>query len=159
MKHLNPVFLLFFISFFLMSWNAKETSEVRGIQPGNLVPEMGWTEWNPANKKYVLLQFWAAYDAKSRFANTQMYRTISESEEIQMISFSLDENPAVFEGVLRADDLSRDTHFNDFLGEKSPLFKQFRLQTGLGNFLIDQNGIIIARNLSPEEVLSYQTGG
>jgi hypothetical protein len=156
MKHLKPVFLLFLASFFLVGWETKEIKQIRGIQPGNLMPEMNWTEWNPDNKEYVLLQFWAAYDAESRLANTQMYRTISKSEEIQMISFSLDKNPAVFEGVLRADKLPRDVQFSDFLGENSPLYKQFHLQAGFGNWLINRDGMIIARNLSPQDVLNYQ---
>ena len=131
MKHLKPVFFLFFIAFFLMSWETKETRLTSGIQPGNLAPEMNWTELNPDNKKYVLLQFWAAYDAESRAANTQMYRTISENDEIQLVSFSMDENQAVFEGVLRADGLF--SQYNDFLGENSPLYSRFRLQKGFGN--------------------------
>ena len=159
MKHLKPVFFLLFISFFLMSWETKEIRLTSGIQPGNLAPEMDWTELNPDNKKYVLLQFWAAYDAKSRAVNTQMYRTISENDGIQLVSFSMDENPAVFEGVLRVDELSRETQFNDYLGKNSPLFKQFRLRAGLGNWLIDQDGIIVARNLSPEEVINYLKEG
>jgi hypothetical protein len=159
MKHLKPVFLLFLLPFFMIGWETKEIRLTSGIQPGNLAPEMDWPELNPDNEKYVLLQFWAAYNAESRMANTQMYRTISENDEIQLLSFSMDENPAVFEGVLRADGLSRETQFNDFLGKNSPLFKQFRLQAGFGNWLINPDGVIVARNLSPEEVLDYLKGG
>ena len=155
MKHLKPVFFLFFIASFLVSWGTKDSRTVRGIQPGNLVPEMNWTDLNPDNKTYVLLQFWAASDARSRAANTQMVRTISACDDIRMISFSLDVNPAVFEGVLRADGLSPDTQFCDFKGESSPLYKMFRLQAGLSNCLVDRNGIILARDLSPEKVLEY----
>jgi hypothetical protein len=40
-------------------------------------------------------------------------------------------------------------------GVESDLYKRYRLQRGFGNYLIDDNGVIIAKNISADELSAY----
>jgi hypothetical protein len=104
-----------------------------------------------------LLQFWAAYDAGSRVINTRMHNVISrlETENIQLISVSMDEDEAVFEGTIQADGLNPATQFNEPAGKNSGVYKAYRLKSGFNNWLIDSNGVIVAKNVNPAEITGY----
>jgi len=135
----------------------KEIRLTEGIQPGNLAPEIQWQDIDLKGKKFVLLQFWAAYDAQSRMVNVQMYNAISQSKtkDVRLISISLDESKAVFEGIVKADHLDPATQFNDFRGKNSKIFNDYHLDSGFTNWLINQDGIIVAKNVKPKEISSY----
>lgn len=140
-----------------MGSGTKEIKFTEGIQPGNLAPGINLQDVNLKSKNYVLLQFWAAYDAQSRIKNTRMHNVIShlETDDIELVSVSLDENESVFRGVIKADDLSPETQFNEPEGRNSEVFKTYRLNAGFNNWLIDSNGMIVAKNVSPEEIAGY----
>ena len=40
-------------------------------------------------------------------------------------------------------------------GNKSDLFKTYRLNRGFANYLLDDNGVIIAKNISASELAAY----
>ncbi|KAA6301375.1 MAG: hypothetical protein EZS26_002464 [Candidatus Ordinivivax streblomastigis] len=133
----------------------KEIKLTEGIQPGNLAPEIHLQGVAMRANGYVLVQFWGAYNPQSRVLNTQMHNAISQSkaENLQLVSISLDENPAVFKGVIKADHLDESTQWNETEGKHSEVFKKYRLKSGCSNWLIDSKGMIVARNLRPSEVI------
>ncbi|MDR0680929.1 MAG: thioredoxin family protein [Dysgonamonadaceae bacterium] len=141
--------------FLYIGAGTKEIKLTEGIQPGNLAPEIHLQDVEIKENSYVLVQFWAAYHPQSRLENTMMHNVISQSktENLQLISISLDENKAVFQGVIKTDRLDETTQFNEPAGKNSELFKRYRLKKGLNNWLIDSNGIIVTKNVSPTEIL------
>jgi hypothetical protein len=146
---------LVLIAFLYMGAGTKETKLTEGIQPGNLAPEINLQGVDLKGNGSVLVQFWAAYDPQSRLENTRMYNKISRSKStnLRMISISLDENPAVFQGIIKTDHLNEASQWNEVSGTQSALFKDYRLKNGFGNYLLNSNGVIVAKNLSPTEVL------
>ncbi|MCL1932586.1 MAG: thioredoxin family protein [Candidatus Azobacteroides sp.] len=157
MRYLKPTLFLLLVCFLIMGSQTKEVKLTEGIQPGNLAPEINRQDINLKGKKFVLLQFWAAYDARSRMLNAQMHNVISQSgtEDIRLVSVSFDENEAVFKGVVKADRLNPATQFNDPQGKNSEIFKTYHLESGFGNRLINSEGIIIAKDVNPQEILGY----
>ena len=155
MRYLKWIFLLPAIVFLFAGAGPKETKLTEGIQPGNLAPEINLQGIDLKGDGYVLVQFWAAYDPQSRLENTQMYNVISQSgiTGLRIVSVSFDENPAVFQGVIKTDRLDEATQWNEPDGIRSALFKAYRLKAGFGNWLLDSNGVIVAKNVSPTEVL------
>lgn len=147
-----------------MSAATKDTRSVTGINPGDLAPRIEFTgseeffNSQSHSKKYMLLQFWAAYDAESRARNVQLSNEISRlnSESISFYSVSMDENESIFRETIKIDKLDESTQFREQLGKSSPLYKTFKLGKGLRNFLINPEGIIVATDVSPlqlEEIL------
>ncbi len=93
------------------------------------------TELSDLKGKYVLLSFWASYDAQS--------------------SVSFDEYQSIFEETIRKDQIVTPTCFVETKGEYSGLFKKYRLGRGFTNYLLDDNGVIIAKNISAAELSAY----
>ena len=88
--------------------------------------------------RYVLLSFWASYDAQSRMQNVSLNNILrSDAPNVKMVSVSFDEYRSVFE---------------ETKGEDSGLFKKYRLNRGFTNYLLDGNGVIIAKNISAAEL-------
>ena len=154
MKYLKAILPFVLLCLVMMGTGSKEIRLTEGIQPGNLAPAIHWQGINLKSNTFTLLQFWAAYDAHSRMLNVQMHNVISHlnENEIRMVSISLDENEAVFEGIVKAEHLNPATQFNDPRGKKSEIFKTFHLQAGFNNWLINPDGIIVATNVNPKEI-------
>jgi len=141
----------------MMGSRTKEIRLTEGIQPGNLAPEINRQDIDLKGETFVLLQFWAGYDARSRMVNVQMYHAVSalKTKDIRLVSVSLDESKAVFEGIVKAERLDPATQFNDPQGKKSDSFKAYRLNSKFTNWLINPEGVIVAKNVSPKEISGY----
>ena len=103
--------------------------------------------------RYVLLSFWASYDAQSRMQNVSLNNALrSDAPNVKMVSISFDEYRSVFEETIRKDQIVTPTCFVETEGEDSGLFKKYRLNRGFTNYLLDGNGVIIAKNISAAEL-------
>ena len=88
--------------------------------------------------KYVLLSFWASYDAQSRMQNASLSNALrSTSQDVEMVSVSFDEYQSVFKETIRKDQIVTPTCFVETKGESSGLFKKYRLNRGFTNYLLD----------------------
>ena len=108
--------------------------------------------------KYVLLSFWASYDAHSRMQNASLsnvLRSASRNENVEMVSVSFDEYQSIVKETVRKDQIVTPTCFVETKGESSGLFKKYRLGRGFTNYLLDENGVIIAKNISAAELSAY----
>lgn len=103
---------------------------------------------------YTLLHFWAAYDAQSRFYNVWLHNKLASGEYsgIRMISISMDESDAVFEETVKTDNLAYSIQLHDKRGINSEVYKKYALKRGLRNFLIDDKGVIVAVNVTPDKL-------
>ncbi len=103
--------------------------------------------------RYVLLSFWASYDAQSRMKNVSLSNVLrTDAPNVEMVSVSFDEYQSVFEETVRKDQIVTPTCFVETKGEDSGLFKKYRLNRGFTNYLLDGNGVIIAKNISAAEL-------
>ena len=108
--------------------------------------------------KYVLLSFWASYDAQSRMQNASLSNALhstSPNNNVEMVSVSFDEYQSIFEETIRKDQIVTPTCFVETKGESSGIFKKYRLGRGFTNYLLDDNGVIIAKNISAAELSAY----
>ena len=143
-----------------MSSATKEARPTVGTNPGDLAPrieslgnESNFSFQNHSGR-YTLLNFWAAYDAESRARNVQLWNEINKlsSDKVAMYSVSFDEKESIFTETVKADRLSNTKQFHEELGEKSELYGKFNLKKGLKNYLIDDKGVIIAENVTPDKL-------
>lgn len=106
--------------------------------------------------KYVLLSFWASYDADSRVRNTHLTHAFYQlPSDVKLVSVSFDEYRSVFEETVRKDGIRDSDCFLDVAGEASDIFKSYALNKGFSNYLLDENGVIVAKNIRVSELLSY----
>lgn len=119
--------------------------------------EHSLTDLSDLKGKYVLLSFWASYDAQSRMQNASLSNVLRSAarNNVEMVSVSFDEYQSIFEETVRRDQIVTPTCFVETKGESSDLFKKYRLGRGFTNYLLDDNGVIIAKNISVEKLSAY----
>ena len=130
------------------------------IAPDILVPSMSdgqQKEYTASKGKYLLLSFWASYDAQSRMLNASLSNVLRESayDNVEMVSVSFDTYRSVFEETVRKDQIVTSACFMETAGEDSELYKDFRLNRGFANYLLDDAGVIVAKNISAAELSAY----
>ena len=165
MKYAKWIFVVLLISS-LTSFVEKD-KPTGGLNVGDIVPDFKiqsmsagqpLAELSDMKGKYVLLSFWAIYDAHSRMQNASLsnvLRSASRNENVEMVSVSFDEYQSIFKETVRKDQIVTPTCFVETEGEDSGLFKKYRLNRGFTNYLLDGNGVIIAKNISAADLSAY----
>ena len=165
MKYVKWIFVVLLIGS-LTSFVEKD-KPTGGLNVGDIAPDFKiqsmsagqpLAELSDMKGKYVLLSFWASYDAHSRMQNASLsnvLRSASRDENVEMVSVSFDEYQSIFKETVRKDQIVTPTCFVETKGESSGLFKKYRLGRGFTNYLLDENGVIIAKNISAAELSAY----
>ena len=165
MKYVKWIFVVLLIGS-LTSFEEKD-KPTGGLNVGDIAPDFKiqsmsagqpLAELSDMKGKYVLLSFWASYDAHSRMQNASLsnvLRSASRNENVEMVSVSFDEYQSIFKETVRKDQIVTPTCFVETKGESSGLFKKYRLGRGFTNYLLDENGVIIAKNISAAELSAY----
>jgi hypothetical protein len=157
MKIRTYLFLIAVMLFFVTAGTNKSgLKEGRGL--GDLAPKIRLTGADSDitfvnnTSRYTLLHFWAAYDGNSRKQNVLLwnYLKMNNLSHIRMISVSMDYPKSVFEETIKTDGLDATNQMYEWQGKDAEIYRKFGLKKGLGNFLIDDRGVIIATNVTPE---------
>ena len=162
MKYAKWIFVVLLISS-LTSFVEKD-KPTGGLNVGDIAPDFKiqsmsagqpLAELSDMKGKYVLLSFWASYDAQSRMQNVSLSNALRSSHNVEMVSISFDEYQSIFKETVRKDQIVTPTCFVETEGEDSGLFKKYRLNRGFTNYLLDGNGVIIAKNISAADLSAY----
>lgn len=152
--------VLVFSSFISLSFVEKEDLAEQ-LSVGDVAPrlqlgnEVQPLNLHAGNGKYTLLSFWASYDAVSRVKNAALCRKASENAQVRMISVSLDRYASAFRAAVKKDGLHAGDCFVETESERSETFRAYGLENGFKSFLLDENGVIVAEDVSVEELSSY----
>ena len=162
MKYVKWIFVVLLIGS-LTSFVEKD-KPTGGLNVGDIAPDFKiqsmsagqpLAELSDMKGKYVLLSFWASYDAHSRMQNASLSNVLRSSRNVEMVSVSFDEYQSIFKETVRKDQIVTPTCFVETKGESSGIFKKYRLGRGFTNYLLDDNGVIIAKNISAAELSAY----
>ena len=160
-KNVSGVFVvLVMVSFIFLSFVGKDTP-TEGLTIGDRAPEFKicgekqLVDLKDLRGKYVLLSFWASYDANSRMQNASLSHAISKVGNVEMVSVSFDDYKSIFNETIKKDQISIANCFVELDGENSELYQTYRLNKGFKNYLLDENGIIIAKNINAKQLSSY----
>ncbi|MDL2304417.1 hypothetical protein LJC72_03650 [Bacteroides sp. OttesenSCG-928-D19] len=151
MRHVKWIFVVLLISS-LTSFITKD-KPTGGLNVGDIAPD--FESLRKLKGNYVLLSFWASYDAQSRLHNTLLNNAIQNVPEVKMVSISFDEYQSIFKETIRKDQIVEALCLVETKGEKSNLYKKYNLDRGFSNYLLDEKGIIIAKNISAAELPGY----
>jgi hypothetical protein len=155
---IKTYFILFAVLFIFLTAGLENGGLREGFRLGDVAPEINIlgtdSDVSFANNssRYTLLHFWAAYDGNSRKQNILLWNYLKKSDlsQIKMISVSMDTFKSVFNETIKTDGLSSTNQLNERQGKKSDVYRKYGLNKGLRNFLIDDKGVIIATNITPE---------
>jgi hypothetical protein len=152
--------VLFFSSLISFSFVGKNTP-TEGLTVGDKAPSftLGGGAQELASGKpggqYVLLSFWSSYDAESRVRNATLHHAVQADDRVRMVSVSFDEYQSIFDETIKQDQIPPEGCFVDLAGSSSPLYRKFRLDRGFKNYLLDENGVIVATQLTASQLASY----
>ena len=142
----------------LFSFSSFNSTSVSRLMVGQQVPVTNLLEENKG--KLVWINFWAAYDAASRNENVQFSSVIkrvgessfTKNQSLKSISISMDRFESIFEEVVKQDNLSFSQVMREPEGFQSEFARKLKLNNRFGNFLLDAQGKLIAKDLTPDEL-------
>lgn len=137
--------------------SARNAQEV-GVNVDSFAPNITITDndstWKLSDLrgKFVLLNFWASNDAESRIRNIEYNKAIDNFKNVQFASVNYDRSKAIYEEIIRLDNVNKDSQFYDEGGTNSEVYKQFHLEKDLNSYLLNQKGQIVAVNPDLQEL-------
>ena len=159
-KNVSRVFVVLMISFISFSFVGKDTP-TEGLTIGDKAPEFKicgekqLVNLKDLRGKYVLLSFWASYDADSRMKNVTLNHVVGKTDNVEMVSVSFDDYKSIFNETIKKDRITTSNCFVELSGNRSDIYKTYRLHKGFKNYQLDENGVIIAKDIDASELLSY----
>lgn len=160
-KNVKWIFVVLIISSLISFSFVGKNTLTEGLTIGDKAPtfticgEKQLIDLKDLRGKYVLLSFWASYDALSRMQNATLNHAVAQADNVEMVSVSFDEYKSIFSETIKKDQISTSNCFVELAGVSSDLYQTYRLKRGFKNFLLDENGVIVAKDVTVSELSSY----
>jgi thiol-disulfide isomerase/thioredoxin len=144
-----------------------QTQREKGTLIGNIAPDIIMnntggvvTSLYGLRGDIVLVDFWASWCTPCRRENPVVVKAYNEfknkefkdAEGFQVFSVSLDSDKEAWLKAIEADKLDWDSHVSDLQGWRSSIAKTYQVRAIPMNFLLDKDGIIIAKNIRGEDL-------
>lgn len=137
-----------------------QQQELKKIMSALGAPAQNFTLPNVAGKNIslasfkgspVLLYFWASWCDSCRNDNARLIPLVNKYREkgLKVVAVSLDMNKEVWQNAIRKDNIGDWTHVSDLKYWNSPVVSQFNIDNIPLFFLIDKDGTIINRSVTP----------
>jgi peroxiredoxin len=103
--------------------------------------------------KYVLLDFWASWCKPCRMENPNVVKVYNKfkNKNFTVLGVSLDQSKDAWVKAIETDKLAWN-HVSDLQQWNNAVAQMYHIQSIPGNFLIDPNGKIVARDLRGEDL-------
>ncbi|NLR80132.1 peroxiredoxin family protein [Chitinophaga eiseniae] len=108
--------------------------------------------------KYVLVDFWASWCSPCRAENPNLLKAYNQFKDknFEIIGVSLDHNKAFWLKAVKEDGMPW-IQLSDLQGPNNAAARAYGITGIPQNFLLDPNGLIIAKDLRGEEVIKKLT--
>ncbi len=100
--------------------------------------------------KLTFIDLWASWCAPCRKENRTVLVPLWDNyhdKGLQIIAYGLESNDNAWQTAVKHDGANRWLHASHLQGDETPFLKNIRVQTIPANFVLDENGIVIAKNI------------
>lgn len=144
-----------------------QSGNVIGLNVGNIAPEISLKSPNDSvillsslRGKMVLIDFWASWCGPCRKENPAVVKAYKKYKEeifvngngFTVYSVSLDRDKASWQAAIKKDSLTWPYHVSDLMFWNNAAAQAYQVYSIPANYLIDANGVILAKNLRGEQV-------
>jgi thiol-disulfide isomerase/thioredoxin len=112
-------------------------------------------------KKLTLVDLWASWCAPCRKENKATLVPVWNSYKdkgLQIIGYSIDADEKSWKNAIIKDGVEGWPNASHMKGDESPFFEKLRISTIPANYLLDSNGVIVAKNLHGIELEKFIEG-
>ncbi len=113
---------------------------------------------NLLGKRITVLDLWASWCAPCRKENRNILVPLWDkyhADGFQIIGYALDASQGTWTNAIEKDGANRWPHASDLQGDNAALFKALRLTSIPANFILNENGEVLAKNLHGEELVVW----
>ncbi len=101
-------------------------------------------------KKLTIIDLWASWCAPCRLENREVLVPVWDeyhTQGLQIVAVSLDSDRSTWKAAAERDGASRWIQSSHLQGDDEPLLKRMRIQTIPANFILDDKGVVVAKNV------------
>lgn len=109
-------------------------------------------------KKLTLVDLWASWCAPCRKENREILVPLWDrfhKKGFSITGYALDASEKGWKAAIKKDGVDRWKHASHLQGDHSPLFESLKITTIPANYLLDEKGIIVAKNLHGEALVKW----
>ncbi|PTX43497.1 thiol-disulfide isomerase/thioredoxin [Christiangramia gaetbulicola] len=106
--------------------------------------------------KLTIIDLWASWCAPCRKENRNILAPIWEEyheKGLQIIGYGLESDESAWRAAVERDGANRWLQASDLQGDDAPFLKKIRVRTIPANFILDDRGIVIAKNVHGRDLI------
>jgi len=107
-------------------------------------------------EKLTIVDLWASWCAPCRIENRKVLAPLYDEyhdKGLQIIAYALESDERSWKAAAARDGADRWFQSSDLQGDDAPFLKKIRVRTIPANFILDSNGVVIAKNLHGQDLI------